>query len=334
MLTTTLTKDYTDKPHEHVPCPLCDANDDYILSTIGFPGIPVRNVICKGCGLIRIDPRMTKDGYEAFYKEDFFEYLNPYSRPAYVEIFEHTKDESIQTPIERNVLPYIMPYVKQKGRVFDVGAGFGQLGYLLKRDRDVSYIGIEPDPHSRQHAKEKIGVELLDITAEEFLAKETGLFDFIFLDQVFEHLLNPLDVLTRLKQVLSPEGVIYVGVPNSYNPGVSMDRFYELAHTYSYTPATLQRFALKAGLKIVSVRDPEGAALEVIMAHTGSAYPEESMDRMVQGSKWRDTVRRLRRKERLNVIRGYAKRLVTGIAGPGANERIRSLIDSIIGYRY
>lgn len=334
MLTTTLTKDYTDKPHEHVACPLCSANSDYVLSRKGYPGIPVTNVICRGCGLIRINPRMTRKGYEDFYKEDFFEYLNPYGRPAYVEAIERTTDESFVTPIERNVFPYLLPYVKEGGRMLDVGAGFGTVPYLLQKKKGISYVGIEPDPFSRKIAKEKMDIELIDITIEEYLLQENGAFDLIFLDQVFEHLLAPLEVLTSLGKLLTPEGVIYIGVPGSYNPGVSIDRFYELAHTYSYTPATMRLFAEKAGLKVISVRDPEGAALEVVLARRDSAYSEEEESRMVQGSDWRDTKQRLNHKLFLNNIRGTAKLIVTFVGGPGLNQRIQKFVDRLIKYRY
>jgi len=334
MLTTTLTKDYTDKPHESVPCPLCDAGNDAVLAERGYPGIPVRNVICKGCGLVRINPRMTREGYEAFYKEDFFEYLNPYGRPAYVETIERTTDPSFQTPAERLILPYILPYVKEGARVLDVGAGFGQIMYLLARDRNATCVGIEPDPYSRQVAKEKIGINLLDTTVEEFIDTTSDTFDFIYLDQVFEHLLTPLEVLSGLGRILAPKGVIYVGVPGTYNPAVSMDLFYQLAHTYNYTPATMDLFAQKSGFKIISIRDPEGAALEVLLTHVGAPYPEESESRRAIGSDWKDVRSRLVRKRIVNRIRGAAKRVLTSMFGTTFKERLRAAIDKAIRYRY
>jgi len=334
MLTTTLTKDYTDKPHESVACPLCETENDFVLATKGYPGIPVRNVICKSCGLIRINPRMTREGYEAFYKEDFFEYLNPYGRPAYVEAIERTTDDSFVTPAERFTLPYMLPYVKEGGRVLDVGAGFGQIIYLLQKKKNISYVGIEPDPYSREVAKDKIGIDLIDITIEEFFKQDNGKFDFIHLDQVFEHVLEPLQILKGLKNLLTPEGIIYIGVPGAYNPAVTMDRFYEFAHTYSYTPAVMKKFADKARLKVVSLRDPYGAALEVIMARDDSSYEEEKMNHFTQGADWKDTVWRLKRKEGLNFVRGTVKNVLGAVVGPNATQRIRAAIDSVLGYRY
>lgn len=334
MLTTTLKKTYADKKHEHVPCPLCGAEKDTVLATRGYPGIPVQNVICRGCGLIRIDPRMTPEGYADFYQEDFFEYLNPFSRPAYIEEIEHTTDDSYETPSKRLILPYIRDYVKEGGHVLDVGAGFGQMLYILSKQKGVSFVGLEPDPGSRSLAKEKIGIDLKDMLVEQFLETDTGTFDFIFMEQVFEHLLSPLDTLTKLAKILKQEGVIYIGVPNAYDPQVPMALFYQLAHTYNYTPATLRKFADKAGLKVISVRDPLGTPLEVLLAHRDSSYAEEKEERMQQGSDWQDVARRLKRKQFINTVRGAGKHVANAVLGANGKEKLRSALDRITGYRY
>jgi|GEM_PF-2559622 2-polyprenyl-3-methyl-5-hydroxy-6-metoxy-1,4-benzoquinol methylase len=330
-----LKREYPLKPLEYVPCPLCSARDDFVLATKGFPNdIPVRNVICKGCGLVRIDPRMTREHYELFYKEDFFDYLNPMDRPGYVAEIEHTTDDAYETPTKKNLLPYLLPWVTQGGRVLDIGAGFGQILYLLKKEKNIEGVGLEPDPYSRAVAKEKMGIELLDATVETFCESDHGLFDLIVMDQTFEHLLTPLQTLQALARMLTPEGIIFISVPGTYNPAISMSLFYQIAHTYNYTPHTLRLFAQQSGLKVISVRDNGGYPLEVILARGDAQYPEEAAERMAPGSDWRDVVRRLKRKSRLNAWRGGAKRFLRNVVGERMTERLRRLLDGITGYRY
>lgn len=326
---------YPIKPLEFVACPLCTANDDYVLATKGFPNdIEVRNVICKGCGLVRINPRMTQANYELFYKEDFFGYLNPFARHAYVTEMEHTRDDTYMTPTKKKLLPYVLPYVKEDGNVLDVGAGLGQMVYLLQKEKHVVATGLEPDPFSREVAKEKMGVELTDMTIEVFLEKNTQQFDFVFMDQTFEHLLSPLQALQGLAKFLAPEGVIYIGVPGTYNPAIHMSLFYQIAHTYNYTPHTMKLFAEQSGLKVIHVREPNGYPLEVMLAHKNSSYKEEIPERMVQGSSWKDVVRRLKRKRFLNNVRGVAKRVLTSAGGDSFKNTVKSFVDRLIGYRY
>jgi SAM-dependent methyltransferase len=327
--------EYPIEPLEYVPCPLCTANDDHVLATKGFPNeIPVRNVICKGCGMIRIDPRMTRENYELFYKEDFFGYLNPFERPAYVEEIEHTRDENYMTPTKKKVLPHVLPYVKEGGKVLDVGAGLGQIIYLLQKEKHVTAIGLEPDPFSRKIAKEKMGVELTDMIVENFLETNTEMFDFIFMDQTFEHLLSPLETIQGLAKCLSPEGVMYIGVPGAYNPTIHMKLFYQIAHTYNYTPHTMNLFAEKAGLKIINITDAEVYPLIALMAHKEASYPEVAKERVTAGSDWKDVVARHARKRFLNKLRGSVKQILIAVGGKSFKERVKLLVDRIVRYRY
>lgn len=39
-------------------------------------------------------------------------------------------------------------------------------------------------------------------------------FDFIYVDSVLEHVLNPMDYLNKINKILKPDGILYIGVPN------------------------------------------------------------------------------------------------------------------------
>ncbi len=321
-----------------VPCPLCESHNDTVIAKKGYPGVPLTNVICKTCGLIRINPRMSDKGYEDFYRSEFFDYLNPYARPAYVEEIERTTDPTCETPTKKMIMPFIRNYVPVGGRVLDVGAGFGQVLYLLKKEKNITGIGLEPDPFSRNIAKEKMGIDMLPDLVETYLAKNSGKpdakVDFIVLNQTFEHLMYPLETLKGLAKILKPEGVIYIGVPNAYNPFIPIKLFYQFAHTYNYTPHTMKLFAEKAGLKVIEIKDPLGYPLEVLLAHKNSSYRAEKPERLTQGSSWKDTYRRLRRKKFLNISRGGIKTILGAVIGKNLTEKAKRLIDRTIHYRY
>jgi SAM-dependent methyltransferase len=277
---------------------------------------------------------MTREGYERFYREDFFNYLNPFSRPAYVQEIEQTTDDAIVTPTKAKLIPYLLPYVPEKARVLDVGAGFGQVLYLLGKMKGIDGTGLEPDPFSRQIAAEKMGVTLSPETVEEFLAGTHEPYDLIVLNQTFEHLLEPLQTLQGLAKILKPDGVIYIGVPNAWNPQIPMPLFYQVAHTYNYTPHTLAQFAEQAGLFLTHVRDPDGYPLEVIMAQKGSVHPVVSPERIVQGSDWKELKSRLYTKKMKGMIRGLAKKILAPFMGRSATQKLRERIDRLTGYRY
>lgn len=317
---------YSAKKTEYIACPLCSANSDFELVKIGYPDVPARNVICCGCGLIRIDPRMSQADYDEFYGQDFFEYLNPYTRPHYVNTIEKTTDENFQTESEKYTIPFILPYVKEGGKVLDIGAGFGQILYLLRKLKNTKIAGIEPDPGSRKLAKEKIGIDLSAEKVEDFLRNEiknNNKYDYIHLEQVFEHLLQPLETLKEISQVLEKDGVLYIGVPGMYNYGVAPDRFFELAHTYGYTPHVLKIFADQAGMKIIKIKDPLASNLEVLMARKDSSYQEESDEKTKYGKNWKVTRNRILGKRYYYLARTKVKNILVSLFGEGFKNTIK-----------
>lgn len=321
---------------EDVPCPICQAEgknqNDKILGTHGYPNVKFNNVICKHCGLIRINPRMTQRGYDRFYKEVFFEYLDPYGRPAYIEEIEQTTNDRYWTPTRRRLMPYILPWVKERAKVLDIGAGFGSVLYYLKKEKHIEGIGLEPDPESAKIAREKIGVDVVGETVESYFQKNKDTYDFIVLNQTFEHLLSPLETLRQLKDRLNPEGLIYIGVPNGYQFGAAHYLFFQLAHTYNYTPYSFKKLAELAGLKVVNIRDPLRHPLEVLLSHKDANTPTELEDVLNIGKEYSDVVREMRKKKYREYTRLFAKKIATKLFGTKGKEKIRQWIDGIIRY--
>lgn len=316
---------------EHVPCPICFAEgkpeNDKIVGTYGYPNVYFQNVICRNCALTRINPRMSLQGYDKFYKELFFEYLDPYERPAYVEELEQTTNDRYWTPTRKWLMPYILPWVKEGGRVLDIGAGMGYVLYYLKKEKNTIGVGIEPDPESAKLAREKIGINVLDETVESYFAKNKDTFDFIILNQTFEHLLNPLETLKQLQERLTPDGLIYIGVPNGYKFGAPFSLWFQLAHTYNYTAYSFKKMAKLAGLKVVNIRDPLGHPLEVLLSLPTANTPTERESYLNVGSNYRNIVREMRYKKYRDFIRGKVKLIVVFLFGTGIKEKLRTLVD-------
>jgi SAM-dependent methyltransferase len=249
--------------------------------------------------------------------------------PHYVNTIEKTTDENFKTEAEKHTIPFVYPYVKEGGKVLDIGAGFGNILFLLRKLKNAEIHGIEPDPFSRGLAKEKLGIDLSGKGVEDFLKFEINegkKYDYVHLEQVFEHLLSPLQSLREIAQILNPQGVLYIGVPGQYNYTVAPDRFFELAHTYGYTPATLNKFAKQAGMKIIKVKDPMSSNLEVLMALENSIYFEEDRNRLAQGEIWWDTKNRLIYRIKYFKARAILKETIKKYLGENVNNFLRKII--------
>lgn len=136
-----------------------------------------------------------------------------------------------------------------RANVLEIGCGNG---YLLSRMAPLfeSAIGVEPGPQGQQGAA-RYGVKILH---GFFPTPEiTGRYAAIVLMSVLEHVQDPAAFVAKLKDYLTPEGRIFISVPNEgayiQNGDVST-LFHE--HWSYFDQNTLRATLALAGLNIVT----------------------------------------------------------------------------------
>ena len=75
---------------EDVSC-LCGRNDSDLICSFDSYGLDQKTVICRDCGLIRSNPRMTEEEYRNFYESDTYRLL--YESENIEEYFRKKFDE-------------------------------------------------------------------------------------------------------------------------------------------------------------------------------------------------------------------------------------------------
>lgn len=103
--------------------------------------------------------------------------------------------------------------------VLDAGCGNGsQLAIPLSDDKRLSITGIDPDRQSIEHAHRlsgsKANLNFICAEIEELPASQP--FDVVILSEVLEHLAQPERMLRSAAQLLQPNGILIVTVPNGY----------------------------------------------------------------------------------------------------------------------
>lgn len=102
-------------------------------------------------------------------------------------------------------------------KVIEIGCGVGaQTDILLRRYPDLSITGIDLNTDQLKSAKSflestphlKDRYELMQMSAEQ-LAFKANSYDGAFLCWILEHVPNPAKVLSEVRRVLKPSGVIY-----------------------------------------------------------------------------------------------------------------------------
>ncbi len=84
--------------------------------------------------------------------------------------------------------------------------------------------------------------------------------DVIFLFQVLEHISNPINFLSQIKEKLVAEGVVIIEVPNLMNPLISLYKisafknfWFQKPHLYYFTRGTLKKVIEKAGFTVEKI---------------------------------------------------------------------------------
>src|SRR5215203_1272318 len=100
-------------------------------------------------------------------------------------------------------------------RILEVGCARGRLGHELKRQDPGRYVaGVELDSTAAEAARARLDdVFVLDVQ-DDLPPVEPGSLDCLVLGDVLEHLVDPEAVLRRYRELLRPEGLVLVSVPN------------------------------------------------------------------------------------------------------------------------
>ena len=106
-------------------------------------------------------------------------------------------------------------------RVLELGCASGAFGARLKeRYPGATVVGIEAGRAAAEAAAARLD-RVINARIEELDFDSAGLgrgeFDTIVAADILEHLVNPWDVLVRLKPLIAPGGLIVASIPNVRN---------------------------------------------------------------------------------------------------------------------
>ncbi len=215
---------------EETPCPLCETPGGTPIQREGS----FQMVRCPSCQFVYLNPRPTNEALLNFYQN----YL-PEDESS-IEAWQ-----KMMQPVFKRAAHLLHKY-KDKGRLLDVGAGFGFFLSEMK-SRGWEVMGVEISQKGMDYARDVLGVKIYPGPLEKVAFAE-NYFDAVTAFYVIEHLPNPIVFIKECHRVLKPGGVCLLRYPHT-TPikkllrlfGIK-NRLYDLpAHLSDFSPEIIQR---------------------------------------------------------------------------------------------
>ena len=99
-------------------------------------------------------------------------------------------------------------------RILDVGCGYGYTGELLKNMGAIRVEGLEFVPDACEEAKHRLDQIFQGSAEDSSLISTLGSYDCIICADLLEHLIDPWETLTLLRNHLNKNGRLVCSIPN------------------------------------------------------------------------------------------------------------------------
>jgi len=243
-----------------INCPVCNKTKFEFVFKGVEESIEYQYVICKECGLVFINPRMSEKEYKQFYQ-----------RKHATEYFEKQFERDYKRG--KNFILYLeFNKINLKGKtVLDIGCNSGG---ILKAFQDHGAIvtGIDYNEDAVLFGQRK-GLDLK--TREVDITKQ---YDIILLIHTIEHMLYPTRSLKRISEILLKDnGILFIqtpGILNLKSEGYNLNVNMGLGHVFYFSFRTLYNFLTKAGFSLIKADE----GINVIAVNTKREFKGYTTD--------------------------------------------------------
>lgn len=153
-----------------------------------------------------------------------------------------------------------------KTSFLEIGASYGYLLYLLRKNGAKEVLGIEPGNEGIVGSK-KYKVKMIK---EFFPCDLPHAFDFIYSYGTLEHIENPLVIITKSLDYLNNKGVVFVAAPDSEKKMAVGDiSIISHQHLNYFTKNSLSVIFKRAGFKNIKIINSKSRSMLIGWAEKG-----------------------------------------------------------------
>ena len=233
-------------------CPVCGSAAIHPLLTVKDYSVSKEDFViwqCSSCSLRFTQDAPDEKSIDKYYQSpDYISHTNTnkgWINKLYQSVRRYTLHQKANLIINETV---------KQGNILDLGAGTGAFLNTMKQ-KGWKIVGVEPGKSARQQAKNLFDLDFSETSFLNQLPEKS--FDAITLWHVLEHVHQLHLYVERLKNLLKPNGKIFIAVPNYQSLDNSVYKLYWAAydvprHLYHFTPESVDVLMKQHGLKVIS----------------------------------------------------------------------------------
>ncbi len=258
------------------PCPVCGNAEGEVLHHQSFlapdelhapPEVDI--VSCARCSFVFSDIASEQAQIDEAYEQ--------HSKYADTSLYESHDEAAAIAPdapwdldrLEKTAAFLATKVADHSARLLDAGCATGSLLGFLKREGFTNLVGLDPSPVATKTATRLHGVEAVP---GSFITPPNGLgqFDVIVLSHVLEHLLDVQAAVASMFDLLKPEGVVYLEMPDATRYAANLVapfHDFNTEHINHFSPQTLRWLMATHGFAEIEV------GRKTVMCSPSDPYP-------------------------------------------------------------
>jgi 2-polyprenyl-3-methyl-5-hydroxy-6-metoxy-1,4-benzoquinol methylase len=233
-------------------CNLCAGTRLAAVSRVDRYGFDQPAVVCAGCGLGFLSPRLTEAAYADFYQTTY--------RPLVSAYHGRTIDALTVQDDQREYAAELVTFLgvalpAPPATILDVGGSTGVVAGAVRDALGGSPTVLDPAPEELAVAAEG-GAETIEGFAEDLDAAGHA-WDLVLLCQTIDHLLDVRGTLDALRAATAPDGHAFIDILDldyALDAQGTIERVVKVDHPYYLTRTTAEAFFSTTGFRVVAER--------------------------------------------------------------------------------
>ncbi|AFS47879.1 methyltransferase family protein [alpha proteobacterium HIMB5] len=167
-------------------------------------------------GFFQVSPTPSAEEITKFYADEFYtgEYKNFNDSSLEVQISDQEFFEGRWNDIYNNFLE-VDNNLQNGASILDIGCGWG-LALLYFKKKGFDCYGFDPAKEAVDYGCKK-GLQIKHAGLEGMNVFDNKKFNMVTMFNVLEHLADPIKSINQIKDILLPNGILMIDVPNEFN---------------------------------------------------------------------------------------------------------------------